>query len=66
MKYTGPAKPIPVCHESMSDRALALWFAVLAVVCVWWIVTRAGCPWCDSMIRRRATVCPKCGRDIPG
>jgi hypothetical protein len=34
MKYTGPAKPINVCYETMSDRALALWFAVLAVVFV--------------------------------
>ncbi len=31
MKYTGPAKPIPTHREPMSDRALALWFAALAV-----------------------------------
>jgi hypothetical protein len=31
MKYTGPAKPIPTYREPISDRALALWFAALAV-----------------------------------
>ena len=30
--YAGPAKPIPTHREPMSDRALALWFVVLAVV----------------------------------
>jgi hypothetical protein len=34
MRYTGPAKPVPTYREPMSDRALALWFAVLAVVFV--------------------------------
>jgi hypothetical protein len=31
-KYKGPPKPIPTHREPMSDRALAIWFAVLAVV----------------------------------
>ena len=31
MKYTGPAKPVPTYREPISDRALALWFVVLAV-----------------------------------
>jgi hypothetical protein len=34
MRYTGPAKPVPTYREPMSDRALALWFAALAVVFV--------------------------------
>jgi hypothetical protein len=33
-KYTGPAKPIPTEREPMSDKALAIWFVVLAVVFV--------------------------------
>jgi hypothetical protein len=31
-KYQGPPKPIPTERESMSDKALAIWFAVLFVV----------------------------------
>jgi hypothetical protein len=34
MKYQGPPKPIPTEREPMSDKALAIWFAVLAVVFV--------------------------------
>jgi hypothetical protein len=34
MRYTGPAKPVPTYREPISDRALALWFAALAVVFV--------------------------------
>jgi hypothetical protein len=34
MRYTGPAKPIPTHREPISDRGLALWFVVLAVVFV--------------------------------
>jgi hypothetical protein len=34
MKYNGPAKPIPTHRELISDKALAIWFAVLAVVFV--------------------------------
>ena len=37
MRYTGPAKPIPTHREPMSDRALALWFAVLAAFFLLWI-----------------------------
>jgi hypothetical protein len=33
-KYQGPAKPIPTEREPMSDKALAIWFVVLAVVFV--------------------------------
>ncbi len=33
-KYQGPPKPIPTERELMSDKALAIWFAVLAVVFV--------------------------------
>jgi hypothetical protein len=32
MKYQGPPKPIPTHREPMSDKALAIWFAVLFVV----------------------------------
>ena len=31
-RYQGPAKPIPTEREPMSDKALAIWFVVLAVV----------------------------------
>jgi hypothetical protein len=31
-KYQGPPKPIPTHREPMSDKALAIWFVVLAVV----------------------------------
>ena len=31
-KYQGPPKPIPTHREPMSDKALAIWFAVLFVV----------------------------------
>jgi hypothetical protein len=34
MRYKGPAKPIPVHREPVSDRAELIWFAVLAVVFV--------------------------------
>ena len=34
MKYQGPPKPIPTHREPMSDKALAIWFVVLAVVFV--------------------------------
>ena len=30
--YTGPAKPIPTHRELVGDKALLIWFAVLAVV----------------------------------
>jgi hypothetical protein len=30
--YTGPAKPIPTHREPMGDKALLIWFAVLAAV----------------------------------
>jgi hypothetical protein len=33
-KYNGPAKPIPVKREIISDRAELIWFVVLAVVFV--------------------------------
>jgi hypothetical protein len=32
MKYKGPPKPIPTHREPMSDRALAIWFFVLAAL----------------------------------
>jgi hypothetical protein len=32
--YKGPAKPIPVKREIISDRAELIWFVVLAVVFV--------------------------------
>jgi len=31
-KYSGPPKPIPTQREIIDDKALAIWFAVLAVV----------------------------------
>lgn len=31
-KYQGPPKPIPTHREPMSDKALAIWFAVLFAV----------------------------------
>lgn len=34
MRYTGPAKPIPVRREFMSDKAEAVCFALLAVFLV--------------------------------
>ena len=34
MKYQGPPKPIPTEREIIDDKALAVWFAVLAVVFV--------------------------------
>jgi hypothetical protein len=34
VKYTGPAKPIPTHREPMGDKALLIWFAVLAAVFV--------------------------------
>jgi hypothetical protein len=34
MKYKGPPKPIPTYREPMSDKALSIWFVVLAVVLV--------------------------------
>lgn len=33
-KYQGPPEPIPTERELMSDKALAIWFVVLAVVFV--------------------------------
>jgi hypothetical protein len=30
MRYKGPPKPIPTHREPTSDRALAIWFFVLA------------------------------------
>jgi hypothetical protein len=33
-KYTGPAEPIPTHRETLSDKALAIWFVVLFVVFV--------------------------------
>jgi hypothetical protein len=42
MKYKGPPKPIPTYREPMSDKALAIWFVVLAVVLV---VTLWLFPW---------------------
>ena len=33
-KYQGPPEPISTERELMSDKALAIWFAVLAVVFV--------------------------------
>jgi hypothetical protein len=32
MKYSGPPKPIPTEREIINDKALAIWFVVLAVV----------------------------------
>ena len=34
MKYQGPPKPIPTHRETLSDKALAIWFVVLFVVFV--------------------------------
>jgi hypothetical protein len=34
MKYKGPPKPIPTHRETLSDKALAIWFVVLFVVFV--------------------------------
>jgi hypothetical protein len=34
MRYAGPAKPIPVRREPMSDRAELICYAVLAVAFV--------------------------------
>jgi hypothetical protein len=32
VKYTGPAEPIPTHREPMGDKALLIWFAVIAAV----------------------------------
>jgi len=38
MKYKGPAKPIPTQREPLSDRALAIWLIVLAVIFILFLV----------------------------
>jgi uncharacterized integral membrane protein len=34
MKYSGPPKPIPTEREIIDDKALAIWFVVLAVLLI--------------------------------